>query len=299
MAKIQIFWVVSLNIASYFLAKLIEKIITESPKLEQIFSQYVDINFYYMIFVTILNIGILYFILRKNRRVSTKIIDQQKESITAQENNIKLLKDHLSIATKKNDELEDLSKKAIVEEVEEKPDEVAVLKFPNVTWLTTKDVMKEHGLSVNKLKQHIENGLPGYIKNHENQELRPITERDLIALEVWSDESYSMVELWRFKTEDVEKYIKKVVWLTGKEVIDKYGIGAIELYQHIKNTLNIYPKAFSTVMPTDHAQPLSKYDMVFEIEYDMAHSDEVYNILKDYHFKVCDIEKYIRANKST
>lgn len=299
MAKIQIFWVVSLNIASYFLAKLIEKIITESPKLEQIFSQYVDVNFYYMIFVTILNIGILYFILRKNRRVSTKIIDQQKESITAQENNIKLLKDHLSIATKKNDELEDLSKKAIVEEVEEKPDEVAVLKFPNVTWLTTKDVMKEHGLSVNKLKQHIENGLPGYIKNHENQELRPITERDLTALEVWSDESDSMVELWRFKTEDVEKYIKKVVWLTGKEVIDKYGIGAIELYQHIKNTLNIYPKDFSTVMLTDHAQPLSKYDMVFEIEYDMAHSDEVYNILKDYHFKVCDIEKYIRANKST
>ena len=171
--------------------------------------------------------------------------------------------------------------------------------FPPVKWLTVRDVMKMYDLSAEMLKQHIENGLPGYIKNPENQELRPITERDLIALEVWSDESDSMVELWRFKTEDVEKYIKKVGWLTGKEVIDKHDIGAIELYQHIKNGLNIYPKDFSTVMLTDHAQPLSKYDIGFEIEYDMAHSDEVYNILKDYHFKVCDVEIYIRVNKST
>ena len=55
-----------------------------------------------------------------------------------------------------------------------------------------------------------------------------------------------------------------------------YDIGAIELYQHIKNGLNIYPKDFSTVMLADHVQPLSKYDIGFEIEYDMANSDEVY-----------------------
>ena len=39
------------------------------------------------------------------------IIDQQKESMTIQENNIKLLKDEISIKNKKIDELEDLSKK--------------------------------------------------------------------------------------------------------------------------------------------------------------------------------------------
>ena len=195
---------------------------------------------------------------------------------------------------------DELTQKPIAEELEKRPNEAVAPKFPDVPWLTAKDVMKIYGFSIDILKQHIENGLPGYIKNPENQDLRQIKkDRDLIALEVWSDESDSMVELWRFKTEDVEKYIKKVVWLTGKEVIDKHNISAIELYQHIKNGLNIYPKDFSTVMLTDHVQPLSKYDIGFEIEYDMAHSDEVYNILKNYHFKVCDIEKYIRANKIT
>ena len=52
-------------------------------------------------------------------------------------------------------------------------------------------------------------------------------------------------------------------------------------------------------MMGDQAQPLSEYDIGFEIEYDIAHSDEIYNILKDYHFKVCDVEKYIKTNKTT
>ena len=102
MTKVQVFWVVSLNIASYFLAKLIEKIIAESPKLTQTFLQYVDINFYYMLFVTFLNIGILYFILRKNRQAYALTIDQQKKTITAHENNIKLLKEQISIKNKKS-----------------------------------------------------------------------------------------------------------------------------------------------------------------------------------------------------
>ena len=82
-------------------------------------------------------------------------------------------------------------------------------KFPYIPWLTAKDVMKEYGLSVNKLKQHIENGLPGYIKNPENQDLRQINkDRDLIALEEWEEESGNMIDQWLFKTEDVKKYIK-------------------------------------------------------------------------------------------
>ncbi len=186
-----------------------------------------------------------------------------------------------------------INKNTQTEEGEEKSEKAAVLNFPNAPLLTTKDVMKEYGLSVNKLKQHIENGLHCYIKNPENEKLRPITERDLIALEVWSDESDSMIEQWLFKTEDVERYINKAVWLTGKEVIDKYNISAIELYQHIKNGLNVYPKDFSTVMLSGNVQPLSEYDIGFEIEYDIAHSDEAYNLIKDYHFKVCDIEKHI------
>lgn len=210
MAKVQVFWVVSLNIASYFLAKLIEKIIAESPKLTQTFLQYVDINFYYMLFVTFLNIGILYFILRKNRRMYTRTIDQQKKFITAHENNIKLLKEQISIKNKK-----------ILEGAEKKSNKVATKKLP------------------------------------------------------------------------------KVNWLTGKDVIKKHDISAIELYQYIKNGLDIYPKDFSTIMLGDQAQLLSEYDIGFEIDFDISNSSEMCDLLKDYHFKVCDIEKYIRANKST
>ncbi|PXF60323.1 MAG: hypothetical protein C4B58_00330 [Deltaproteobacteria bacterium] len=190
MAKIQVCWVVVLNIASYFLAKLIEKIITESPRLEQIFSQYVDINFYYMIFVTILNVGILYFITRKNRRVFNKIIDQQKESITEQEKTINLLKNQLSTATQKNDEVD-------------------VLEFPNVIWLTVKDIEKDYNIGLNKLKQHIENGLPGHIKILGTDKTRPLDkDRDLVALEEWPDQAEELIEQWLFKTKDIERYIK-------------------------------------------------------------------------------------------
>ncbi|MCK4819928.1 hypothetical protein KA005_29450 [bacterium] len=86
-----------------------------------------------------------------------------------------------------------------------------------------------------------------------------------------------------------------VDWLTGKEVMGKYSIGSIELYQHIKNGLKVYPKDFTKVMLMKEAQPLSEYDVGFEIDYDISHNGEVYDLLKDYHFKVVDIESYKNA----
>lgn len=87
-----------------------------------------------------------------------------------------------------------------------------------------------------------------------------------------------------------------VTWLLGKQVIDKYSISAIELYQHIKNGLDIYPKDFSTIMMGDQAQPLSEYDIGFEIDFDISNSSEMYDFLKNYHFKVYDIEEYLKTN---
>ena len=68
MTKIQILWVLGLNIASYIIVKVIEKIITESPELPQMFLQYFDVNLNYALFVAFLNIGILYNILRRYKK---------------------------------------------------------------------------------------------------------------------------------------------------------------------------------------------------------------------------------------
>ena len=85
----------------------------------------------------------------------------------------------------------------------------ATSNFPNVAWLTVEDVMNICDWSFNILKQHIENGLPGYIKISESQE-RPLDkDRDLIALEEWPEQTDSLTEQWLFKTEDIEKYMKK------------------------------------------------------------------------------------------
>lgn len=135
------------------------------------------------------------------------IIEHQKESIATQKNNIELLKDQISVNSKKKYELKNLSKKPITEGVEKKSNKTTTPKFPKVTWLTAKDVMEICEWSINILKQHIENGLPGYVKNA--QLLRSIDKkRDLITLEMWPRLSGSLSEQWRFKTEDIEKYIK-------------------------------------------------------------------------------------------
>ena len=51
MTKIQILWVLGLNIASYLIVKVVEKIISESPELPQMLLQYFDVNLYYALFV--------------------------------------------------------------------------------------------------------------------------------------------------------------------------------------------------------------------------------------------------------
>ena len=68
MTKKQILWVLGLNIASYIIVEVFEKIIAKSPKSPQRFLQYFDVNPYYALFVAVLNIGILYFILRRNKK---------------------------------------------------------------------------------------------------------------------------------------------------------------------------------------------------------------------------------------
>lgn len=82
-------------------------------------------------------------------------------------------------------------------------------KFPSVAWLSVKDVLKDYDITINKLKQHIENGLPGHIKIPGTDKTRPLDkDRDLIALEEWPEQAESMIEQWLFKTEDIEEYIK-------------------------------------------------------------------------------------------
>lgn len=68
MTKKEILWIVGLNIASYFLVKLFEIIIEQFPKLAQIFQVYIDVNFYYAIFVAFLNILILSVILKRQKK---------------------------------------------------------------------------------------------------------------------------------------------------------------------------------------------------------------------------------------
>ena len=80
--------------------------------------------------------------------------------------------------------------------------------FPPVKSLTAKDIEKDYGIGIDKLKQHIENGLVGYVKVSESQK-RPLDkDRDLVKLEVWPEKADELIKQWLFKTEDIKKYIK-------------------------------------------------------------------------------------------
>lgn len=103
-----------------------------------------------------------------------------------------------------------------------------------------------------------------------------------------------IVLAWDYRQKKQTTKYPSVTWLRGKEVMDKYGLSAIELYQHIKNGLPVYPKDFSEIMLEDEAQPLSEYDIGFEIEFDINHSGQMYDYLKSYHFKVLDVEQFLR-----
>ena len=78
-------------------------------------------------------------------------------------------------------------------------------------YLTGNDINGKHGIKPFELKQHIENGMPAYIQNttgYITDNLRAVSERDLIACEVWGEKTEAMIKRWLFKTEDVKKYIK-------------------------------------------------------------------------------------------
>jgi len=78
-------------------------------------------------------------------------------------------------------------------------------------YLTGKDIEDRYNIKPLELKQRVENGLPAYIQistGYNLNNLRAVSERDLIACEEWTEEADGMIEQWLFKTEDVEKYIK-------------------------------------------------------------------------------------------
>ena len=84
--------------------------------------------------------------------------------------------------------------------------------FPVTEYLTGQDIMTQYGFSPFILKQHIENGLVGYLNDGsmQNKKLRQITHRELIADEVYEEDLGSEIGQWLFKSEDLEKYIKNI-----------------------------------------------------------------------------------------
>ena len=81
MSKKQIIWIVGLNIASYAIIKLIEKVVEVSPLFTEVFLKYFDVNLYYALFVAALNIGILFFILRRRTKLNDHKEKQEEQRI--------------------------------------------------------------------------------------------------------------------------------------------------------------------------------------------------------------------------
>lgn len=100
------------------------------------------------------------------------------------------------------------------------------------------------------------------------------------------------------KRPELPSKFPSVMWLTGEEVMKKYQVSAIELYQHLEKDLPIYDKKFETVLLSNEAQPIPKYDIEFDIEYDISNSEDAYNVLKNYYFKTSDIENYLKSKKT-
>ena len=78
-------------------------------------------------------------------------------------------------------------------------------------YLTGSNIEDKYGIKPFELKQRIEKGMPAYIQNtpsYRTDNLRAVSDRDLIACEVWGKDANSMVKQWLFKTEDIKKYIK-------------------------------------------------------------------------------------------
>lgn len=83
--------------------------------------------------------------------------------------------------------------------------------LPKGIYFSGNDLYSKYKITPFELKQRIEKGLPAYTNDsdtYRTDNLREITERDLIALEVWHDTANSKISNWFFKSEDVEKYIK-------------------------------------------------------------------------------------------
>jgi hypothetical protein len=78
-------------------------------------------------------------------------------------------------------------------------------------YLRGSDIGDKYGIKPLELKQHIAAGLPAYIRtatDFDVNNIRPASDRDLIALEVWTEEASNWMEQWLFKTDDIKQYIK-------------------------------------------------------------------------------------------
>jgi len=84
--------------------------------------------------------------------------------------------------------------------------------LPKGIYYSGSDLSVKFGVTPFELKQRVEKGLPAYIKSSEayrTDNLRKVTERDLTGLEVWHETANNEINNWLFKSEDVEKHIKK------------------------------------------------------------------------------------------
>ena len=78
-------------------------------------------------------------------------------------------------------------------------------------YLTGKDIVDKYNIKPFELKQRVENGLPAYIQHtpgYDLDNLRVVSERDLVACEVWTEEAESTMNQWLFKIVDIKKHIK-------------------------------------------------------------------------------------------
>jgi hypothetical protein len=83
--------------------------------------------------------------------------------------------------------------------------------LPEGIYYSGSDLTARFGVTPFELKQRVEKGLPVYIKNPEayrTDNLREVTERDLIGVEVWHETANNEINNWLFKSEDVEKHFK-------------------------------------------------------------------------------------------
>ena len=71
------------------------------------------------------------------------------------------------------------------------------------------DMMRRYDVSLIELRQLLDQGLQGYKLNEETGDILCLSDRDILATEVWENPSESGLQHWLFKNQDIKKYKKK------------------------------------------------------------------------------------------